>query len=324
MGDFTGFSFGGVHSDSLGIIRVSGGDRYSEQLHPEIKDITAEVPGMNGEYYFGSTYGTRTFEVEFAFDSLTEQQFKDLRTTFGTKETKALIFDERPYKTYMAKIESPIELSYVCFDEYAKTPSEQGIEGIRWVTNNGTRVRETVYPYVKSETPQRIYKGEGSVTFICYFPFAKSTFKVLPQQGETYYEGSEGWAASSGILSASQYENIDGSGTSIQVYNPGDVEVGFRLYIADNSSNDTTISLGNNSLVLGAITLETGDGGIVIDTDKQLIVGATSVSSISNNVYNSCIKSGAFFKIPIINSTSPATNLTVTRTAVIDYDYLYF
>ena len=77
-------------------------------------------------------------------------------------------------------------------------------------------------------------------------------------------------------------------------------------------------------MVLGAITLETGDRGIVIDTDKQLIVGATSVSSTSNNVYNSRIKSGAFFKIPIINSTSPATNLTVTRTAVIDYDYLYF
>ena len=42
MGDFTGFSFGGVHSSDLGITRVSGGDRYEEKLHPEVSDRTAE------------------------------------------------------------------------------------------------------------------------------------------------------------------------------------------------------------------------------------------------------------------------------------------
>ena len=41
MGDFTGFSFGNWHSTDpttgvVNVIRVSGGDRYDEQLHPEI------------------------------------------------------------------------------------------------------------------------------------------------------------------------------------------------------------------------------------------------------------------------------------------------
>lgn len=40
MADFTGFKFGNIHSSDLGIIRVSGGDRYDEALHPEIKDRT--------------------------------------------------------------------------------------------------------------------------------------------------------------------------------------------------------------------------------------------------------------------------------------------
>ena len=58
MGDFTGFSFGNWHSsenDSVTVLRVSDGDRYTEELHPEIKDRTAEVPGLDGEYYFPAT-----------------------------------------------------------------------------------------------------------------------------------------------------------------------------------------------------------------------------------------------------------------------------
>ena len=91
MGDFTGFTFGGVKSSDLGIIRVSGGDRYEEQLSSEIKDRTVEVPGMDGEYYFGSNYGPRIIDIEIAFDSLTEEQFRELRKTFGTREIKDLI-----------------------------------------------------------------------------------------------------------------------------------------------------------------------------------------------------------------------------------------
>ena len=124
MGDFLGFTFGDVHSSNLGITRVSGGDRYDEDLHPEIKDRTAEVPGLNGQYYFGSDFGEKTFDLEIAYDHLTEEQFRKLRQVFGTKEIKALIFDERPYKTYMVKIGSPIELSYICFDEPKKVVGE--------------------------------------------------------------------------------------------------------------------------------------------------------------------------------------------------------
>ena len=158
MGDFLGFEFGGVHSSELGITRVSGGDRYEEQLHPEIKDRTAEVPGVNGEYYFGSDYGTRTFDLEIAFDSLTEYQFKRLRKIFGTKDIKKLVFDERPYKYYMVKLESPIQLSYVCFEEPNYT-----WEKIQTAYN-------TYLPGIKSEyyehkvyddTIKRVYKGEA-------------------------------------------------------------------------------------------------------------------------------------------------------------------
>ena len=139
MGDFLGFEFDGIRSEDLGITRVSGGDRFDEQLQPEVKDITAEVPGMDGEYYFGSTFGTRTFDIEIAYDSLTEEQFRRLRRVFGTRDIKKLVFDERPYKYYMVKIESPIELSYVCFDEQRKHIGPAR-DGVRTIGHNATKI----------------------------------------------------------------------------------------------------------------------------------------------------------------------------------------
>ena len=182
MGDFLGFTFGNVHSSDLGITRVSGGDRYDEQLHPEIKDRTAEVPGLNGEYYFGSDFGLKSFDIEIAFDHLTEKQFRDLRKAFGTKEIKKLIFDERPYKYYMAKLESPVELSYICFDErdYAWEKEEIGYNSETQQPEYLKGIGGRDYEYKSySNKKRRIYKGEGKLTFKCYFPFAKSRYKQL-------------------------------------------------------------------------------------------------------------------------------------------------
>lgn len=325
IGDFTGFSFAGVHCSELGITRVSEGDRYEETLHPDIADLTAEVPGMNGEYYFGSTYGNKSISISIAFDSITEEQFRKIRTIFGRKQIGELIFDERPYKKYLAKIESPIELSYVCFDERTKTPSTIGEPGIQWETTNGERQRKTIYPYVISETPRRVYKGEGQIDFICYYPFAKSVFKVLPENVD-----STGWAVSSGILSSNEYNGIDTytSWTSandgneqtttygIQVYNAGDLPTGFRLYIPFVNGATQDISLiytVNNSvdsqkiLNLDAMTHKGEDVGVIIDTNNNLIIGVNPQSVVTTNTTEN----------PVTNEIEVTT---VTTSVGITYD----
>ena len=315
MGDFLGFEFGGVHSSELGITRVSGGDRYEEQLHPEIKDRTAEVPGVNGEYYFGSDFGPKSFDIEIAFDHLTELQFRKLRKTFGTKHIQPLVFDERPYKYYMAKLESPVELSYICFDEPKKVrfsekhkigtiDTEEGAQsgevltelpdGVRMIDDGeGNRIRQKVDPWVYEEGTERIYKGEGKMTFICHYPFAKSNFKVLPVKGKEYYEGSEEWAISSGILSAEQYTRVDKyNDGNMVIYNAGDVPTGFRLYCPfdNNGTSGVTLtythSLDNSQAILKLKEFEAKpckydeegnptdyDVGFLIDTNNGLIMG---------------------------------------------------
>lgn len=365
MGDFTGFTFGDWHSSDPQtgniIVRVSGGDRYEEQLHPEIKDRTAEIPGRDGEYYFGSDYGPKIIDIEIAFDSLTEKQFRELRRVFGTRKIKELIFDERPYKKYMAKIESPIELSYVCFDEPKKVigAERDGVRVISRTTNSASIneavvgysevgnttsesiiVREKVTPYVKVEGQrERIYKGEGKISFKCYFPFAKSVFKVLP-------EGSEEWAISSGLLTESEYQNydrFDSETNTINIYNPGDIDTGFRLYLpAAVATTGVTLNYkpnGNDvlaSLIIKPITLKTNadniaDMGVLIDTINGLILGVSqftvdSIITTSGNIYNEYVEAGYFFHLePSTLGDGAVLEVQGGAQGVeIFYNYLYF
>ena len=259
-GDFLGFSFDGIHCSQLGITHVSSSDRYDEDLFPEVKDKTIEIPNNHGEYYYGSTYGTRTFEIEIAYDSVTETQFRNIRRLFGTRRVCELIFDERPYKVYYAKIESPIEMSYVCFDEQKRHIGDtisQG--GIRYVEKDGELVKEDITPWVYEfdskgqPLKQRIYKGEGTVNLICYQPFAHQLFKIkelYERAGEnegnlvTRYTNVDEWIESSGILTEQEWnehhiDQVISAGAPytyrIPVYNPGDLNVGFCLYIPFSS-----------------------------------------------------------------------------------------
>lgn len=358
-GDFLGFSFAGVRSEDLGIVRTSDGDYYEENLHSEIKDITAEIPGMNGEYFFGSTYGTKTHSISFAFDSMTEEQFRTLRKTFGRRNVGELIFDERPYKKYIAKIESPIELSYVCFDEPYTTIGGPR-DGVRVVDRDGdTITREQVTPFIKDYSrTRRIYKGEGKIEFISYFPFAKSAFKVLSEADK-----DSDWAVSSGILNSTEYLTIDKyipaqidpeeegeepttdwSQGVINIYNAGDVPTGFRLYIpAESTTDEITLSykptvmdnIFRSILQINPITLNEGDEGILIDTNNGLIVGVknynitmegNSTYETTGNLYNKYVKSGFFFQFePNLKNDGATLEIEGGVEGIeIFYDYLYF
>lgn len=368
MGDFLGFTFGGIHSSELGITRVSGGDRYEEELFPEMRDRTAEVPGVNGEYYFGSDYGTKSFTINIAFDSLTEYQLRRLRRTFGVSEIRELIFDEVPYKRYMVKAENPIELSYVCFEEpkkirysekYPLLSPEDYPDGVRIIVEEDEneeeiRIKEKIDPWIYEGGTQRIYKGEGTISLIAYFPFAKSAFKEIP----TTEEDSD-WVLSSGILTASERAHgnrpIDGCVASssqsgviiITTYNPGDVATGIRLYLPDNTVTDSettiryrfqesTSSPVTASLKLKPIELEGSDIGVLIDTNNRLITGVTNMSldqsgnwqyTTSGIIYNNFVDSGTFFLLEP-NLFKTYSSITVqgdaTTEAKIFYDYLYF
>ena len=343
--DFIGFTFDGVSSEELGITRVSDGDRFNEELHPEIKDITAEVPGKDGEYYFGSTYGNKEIEIKIAYDSLTESQFRRLRRLFGGKEIHELIFDERPYKKYLVKLSQPIELNYICFDEEKK--EEVNFDGIYGPT---TVLRGT-------GEMERRYKGEGTISFISYFPFAKSTFIVLPTPAVAPNNIDE-WKDSCGILDSTMratYKINEYYQNKFNVYNGGDLDAGFRLYcpfayestsLAYNglgltyklTQTGTTEIIAQLQFKSESIAKQGNDEGILIDTNNGLILGVTGFDgtnidisgnafyTTTGNLYNQYIDSGYFFKLkPSITPDDGYIEVTNGNEHIqIFYDYLYF
>ena len=416
-GDFLGFSFDGIHSSRLGITRVSKGDRYDEALVPDLEDKTIEVPGRDGSYFFGTSYKNKDISISIAFDSLTENQFRQLRKVLAIKKPCQLIFDERPYKVYMAKISSPPELEYVCFDEPKKRLMGPR-EGLRIVDRDyeaGTITRETIYPYEYDGTTERIYKGEGTIEFTCVRPFATEQFKVLDFYGDfnfqtgwngtinyrnnprsipeadarkaedgaaetttdpkydiieldsgnslTIYTNVAEWAESSGILSYESYtrynvdrvcaiNNVPGYNAYIPVYNAGDIDTPFYLFlpfdnegklIPPNGNGWIDINLGNNLLRLKSFTSRTTtdkENGIMINTSNHLIEGVlydynTSAWRTTGNLYNEYIVAGDFTKIRANDWNmfelydTPHTqaiylNCSTAMGAKIHYNYLYY
>lgn len=308
-GDFIGFSFNEHRSESLGIVRVSDGSRYNEDLVPTTQDKTVQVPGGDGFYYFESDYTQRQFSINIAFDELTEKQFRELQQVFGTKELGKLIFDERPYKYYMVKSSKP-QLKYICF----------GKDG------------------------ERIYKGEGTLTFTAYYPFAKSVFKFLEKEieketgKEVYvlrktYSNIEEWAEASGMKAQGALDKVPKSPTEgvypISVYNAGDLEADFILKFngAPNSAMNIELSQQNVAgkkgfLNLKKFDLKGTDTGFQINTKTNLIEGFNT-KGLTGILYNENIIQGDFFKIP---PQKERLKISVTGAAPIEivYDYIYY
>ena len=325
-GDFTGFTFDGVHSSELGIVRVSDGDRYSENLFGEMKDRTTEVNGVDGEYYFGSNFGNSSIKLSIAYDSVTEEQFRKIRQVFGQKKVCELVFDERPYKKYLVKVTSPIELSYVCFDEPLKVGQETG-RGVRRIEKDGERIWEPIvkdiYDYSKT---QRTYKGEGSIELTAFYPFAKSIQQFLKNEEIGNQLDSE-WAFSSGLLTEEDYSvyNVYNNGQARKIYNPGDMPTGVLIYCPKEDKHKNNLLENGlkieysprkeeeekkeiSSLIIDPITeFKDKDIGILIDTNVGLIYGVTKFEvdsdgapptyNLNESIYNLYVSGGYFFKI---------------------------
>ena len=152
--DFQGFRFGNIHSSDLNLVVVSSSNRYDKNLLPSPSDYDVNIPGGDGKYYFGQTFNTRDFTVNVAFDNVSEPTFRKISQLFATDKLQDLVFDELPYKTYRAKLKSAPDFKHICF--------------------------------VNKETGERTYKGEGTLHFICYQPYAYCFNKYVVRAADYY------------------------------------------------------------------------------------------------------------------------------------------
>lgn len=360
-GDFTGFTFNGVHSSELGITRVSDGSRYTENLFPTIQDKTVQVPGADGTYYFGSFYTQLPLNISVAFDDMSEEQFQNLKRVFGDKKVHDLIFDEAPYKVYRVKSTGTPNLKYICFEKGMNRFDRD------YDSSHVIKTKEDLYGVEAKPQFGRVYKGEGQLNFICYTPFARSRYKYIDQYTiQNVPEWGSMDSASADHIHYNLYDWIDSaklltsmSGASfndtvytldqinledmshVAVYNPGNFPVHFNLSMTwptgSTTLNEFTLGLGDNSLTIGPIQKKGNDGGIRVNGKLNLIegivggTGETIDNTPTGTIYNDCIAAGDFFKIPVTEdivflTISPAASgaLSTPTKAEIQYDYLYF
>jgi predicted phage tail component-like protein len=207
-------------------------NRITDNLSPELNDKTADVPGGDGMYYFGTTHKSKTIPVSFAFDHLTEKQLREWKKFCSGKEISDLIFDERPYKVYSAKMTGTSSMKYLCFDEWNEDTEEY----------------------------DRVYKGNGTLQFTCYWPYAhtpdentkvsRTIFtqenfgadgKILTSYNNDIFTNKNQWAEASGLPSTGEV----GKGE-----NHGDLPAHFVLIKDGAVSKDTTFSVGNASITI--------------------------------------------------------------------------
>ena len=234
MADFTGFYLDGIHSSTYGILRVSDGDRYKEGLIPEFEDREIELSGGSGSIYVNTQYKKTPFEINIAFEHLTEQQFRDMRKWLGGEKLHSFRFDERPYKTYWVKLESRPELEYVCFMEESDSVFKQ---------------------------EERIYKGEGTLSFVAYDPFGYCIDNSIQMTKDGLVTIEDGinwqvldsyspfivldnnvdeWGVTSGLKNSTQLKEYNHFTSTTdeettdyiaKLYNPGDFEADFELFV---------------------------------------------------------------------------------------------
>ena len=296
--DLTGFKFGDYHSSQFGLIRVSNGSRYNEYLLPTLKNTTTDVPGMEGTLYFGTQKTTRSFQVDMAFDSLTEEDIRDIREWLTGAHP--LIFDERPYIQYMCILNSAPQLKYLTFEE------------------NG----------------ERIYKGELSVNFVSYLPYGYSIDgkKFID---DFLDENFEEWSNASHLAYKNFYEGETlrtydkFEGNNVYVYNGGDVEADYVLTCYFSEGATAKISMNDVSYEFSLRAKSANSTHLELSVNSKLQYARCRDVNIANGVitgisdYEIMLPSTEMFKIPVGQSLITCTNIDTSAPNVIDYKYRF-
>jgi hypothetical protein len=113
---YLGFTFDGRHSSEFGLLVVSDGSRYHQNLSSDFSDNIQTVPGRNGGYFFGTQLGMKNFDINCAFDNMTTHMKNEVQMWLYPDKVGWLVFDENPYKKYLVKISTVPVFNFLPFN----------------------------------------------------------------------------------------------------------------------------------------------------------------------------------------------------------------
>jgi hypothetical protein len=232
--------------------------------------------------------------VNYAFEDLSEADIRVIKQTFSGDGIHELVFDERPYMAWSAKVTGTASMKHLCFEE------------------NG----------------ERIYKGEGSITFTCYYPFGHTPKKLWRVNGDTWtyseYKADnitkiDGKKLSDYIDTAysNKSEWDDASGLKNEPkngYNPGDLPTPFVLTTLSAVSAGAVLTVGTKSITITSAT----SWPVTWDSKTGLVYETTDGGTKTPIAYTG----DSIATIPVNNDNTTAITVTPSG-ATLTYDYLY-
>lgn len=313
-GDFIGFSFGGVHSSTLGIIRTNNGSRYDKNLLPTIQDKTVQVPGGDGTYYFGSYYTQKPFSISIAYDNVTEDQIGRIEKLFGKKNPQKLIFDEAPYKYYWAKCTGTPNLKFICFGE-------------------------------KEDGTGRVYKGEGTLTFTCYDPYGYSVSRWVGGLKEEDLKDKDAWLQTSGLIdgklpqehsffgadkNATSLDNIefDEEGKALlKIRNGGQLETDWILYFSPEEKEkpmSLNMKIEEIEIVVNKLYPNINTNNDYFKIDSKLGIIQNLVENDKKPIIYNEFLMGTLSKLPLGIVTIEFSKLSNCKLQAFSFPYRYY
>lgn len=301
-GDFIGFSFNGVHSEELGLLRVTNGDRYNMSLSPSFNDITKADENNGNNFYFGTVITDRKIQLQLAYANISEKQIRQIKKVFSPLQSGDLIFDETPYKRIRCKVSNDTQLQFLCFDE---------------VSSTGENIR--------------VYRGEITLDFISFEGFYRSlpNKKYIEDFPKYLYPNVNEWIEGSGLKNKGNLDYYLTSAKKFILYNGGDYETDYVLTIpfSDGEIPSLTIQIGSEAIKLKKIIQKNNDIAIQISSKTNLIEGINNNGEVTVS-YNEYKIGGYFFKIPASEENiemifTGEYSPSLEKIPTIKYDYLY-
>ena len=226
---YLGFTFDGRHSSEFGLLVVSDGSRYHQNLFSNFSDNIQSVPGRNGGYYFGTQLGMKDFEINCAFDDMTTHMKNEIQMWLYPDKVGWLIFDEYPYKKYLVKISGIPNFSFLPFNEL-----------------------KTIHNYTLEK---EILKGELNISFFSFneYGYENENYqlpiidknKIIPQHAIDSGILPEGYNHN-GIFLSNEKNNIPAN-TEFSLYNAGNgiAKLNLSFYINANDIQNKEFELFN-------------------------------------------------------------------------------
>ena len=166
---FISFSFGGKNIEDFNIIRVTGGERLTDNLYADFEDIVDEYDVLDGQFYWGTHHKPLELNYTLSTDGMTQRQLDEFKAWFAPGKIRQLIRAQHPNRAIMARVSAAPSMNMIPFQG-----SEQKKIG-----------------RVNYEITTTIYKGDISLSLIAEEPYWYSLCNLLGTRKFGRFEGEE-------------------------------------------------------------------------------------------------------------------------------------